>query len=50
VLWALKIRVDPDATRYLQERERQQGVQEQDVKNAVCERTIWAGGNQQGGQ
>jgi hypothetical protein len=36
--------------RYLQERERQQPVQEQDVKNAVRERTIWAGGNQQGGQ
>jgi hypothetical protein len=36
--------------RYLQERERQQALQEQDVKKAVRERTIWAGGNQQGGQ
>jgi hypothetical protein len=36
--------------RFLQERERQQMLQEQDVEKAVRERTTWAGGNQQGGQ
>lgn len=36
--------------RYLQERERQQALKEQDVEKAVREVTTWAGGNQQGGQ
>jgi hypothetical protein len=36
--------------RYLQERERQQALQEQDVQESVRQITTWAGGNQQGGQ
>jgi hypothetical protein len=36
--------------RYLRERERQQALQEEDVRKAVREVTTWAGGNQQGGQ
>jgi hypothetical protein len=36
--------------RYLEECERQQRLQSQDVQKAVREVTTWAGGNQQGGQ
>ena len=36
--------------RYLQECERQERLQSQDVQKAVREVTTWAGGNQQGGQ
>jgi hypothetical protein len=34
---------------YLDERERQERLQRQDVEKAVREVTTWAGGNQQGG-
>lgn len=35
--------------RYLDERERQERLQSQDVEKAVRNVTTWAGGNQQGG-
>jgi hypothetical protein len=36
--------------RYLDERERQERLESQDVEKTIREVTTWAGGNQQGGQ